>query len=345
MIFVGDIALPFSDAIRLKNLPSELQESKWFGNLEGSLIEHTDGLINSKGVFNELDAIRELTTLFNFAGFALANNHLEDFDEVEITIENLKKLNIPFIGAGQNRIDASKPLLVSDGTLEFCILNFGWSAIQCKVADANTPGVNAYDRKYVISEVTKALQKHPDTYLVCYFHWNYELELYPQPADRELSKKLIDMGADAIIGCHSHRVQPIEFYKDKPIVYGMGNWLFPQNVYFKEKLKFPMFTFNQIAFEICENKSFKIHYFDYDTINQDVGYVVSEVIDSLNYKKSVFSLLSDREYIEWFKQNRYQKKLLPVFLFRDNVLINSLKILWVRTIRHLMIKLVKKIRN
>lgn len=50
------------------------------------------------------------------------------------------------------------------------------------------------------------------------------MELYPQPFDRELSKVLIDLGVYAVLGCHAHRVQQIEFYKGRPIVYGLGNF-------------------------------------------------------------------------------------------------------------------------
>jgi poly-gamma-glutamate synthesis protein (capsule biosynthesis protein) len=37
------------------------------------------------------------------------------------------------------------------------------------------------------------------------------------------------MGADAVIGGHTHCPQPYELYNGKPIVYSMGNFLF-QNV-------------------------------------------------------------------------------------------------------------------
>lgn len=53
--------------------------------------------------------------------------------------------------------------------------------------------------------------KFKKEYVICFFHWNYELEKYPQPFDRQLAMDLIDMGVAAVIGCHAHRTQPIEF--------------------------------------------------------------------------------------------------------------------------------------
>ena len=40
------------------------------------------------------------------------------------------------------------------------------------------------------------------------------------------SKALIDAGADGVIGSHSTRLQGMEFYKGKLIVYGLGNFLY-----------------------------------------------------------------------------------------------------------------------
>lgn len=56
-------------------------------------------------------------------------------------------------------------------------------------------------------------------------HWSYELEAEPQPFERELAQKLIDMGVFCVMGCHPHRVGGIEFHKGSPIVYSLGNWL------------------------------------------------------------------------------------------------------------------------
>ena len=42
MIFCGDIALPFEGKISIKNIPQELLEQQWVGNLEGSLIQCDD---------------------------------------------------------------------------------------------------------------------------------------------------------------------------------------------------------------------------------------------------------------------------------------------------------------
>ncbi|MEZ5146693.1 MAG: CapA family protein [Bacteroidales bacterium] len=41
-----------------------------------------------------------------------------------------------------------------------------------------------------------------------------------------MGRRLIDAGADLIIGHHSHTVQPFEIYKGKYIFYSLGNFVF-----------------------------------------------------------------------------------------------------------------------
>ena len=48
----------------------------------------------------------------------------------------------------------------------------------------------------------------------------------PEEYQRTLAKGYIDAGADLIIGAHPHILQGFEFYKDVPICYSLGNYLF-----------------------------------------------------------------------------------------------------------------------
>lgn len=60
-------------------------------------------------------------------------------------------------------------------------------------------------------------------------HWGVEDSFKVKPEQIELAHKLIDDGADMILGHHPHQFQGIEVYKGKPIFYSMGNILFDQN--------------------------------------------------------------------------------------------------------------------
>ncbi|MGI6696866.1 MAG: CapA family protein [Christensenellales bacterium] len=61
------------------------------------------------------------------------------------------------------------------------------------------------------------------------FHWGQELDYKPNKNQINLGRATIDAGADLVLGHHSHRINPIERYKDKYIVYSLGNFSFAGN--------------------------------------------------------------------------------------------------------------------
>jgi len=60
-------------------------------------------------------------------------------------------------------------------------------------------------------------------------HWSDEYTHIPKDSQIEMAHRLIDAGADGILGHHAHNLQGVEIYKDKPIIYNMGNFIFDQN--------------------------------------------------------------------------------------------------------------------
>lgn len=63
---------------------------------------------------------------------------------------------------------------------------------------------------------------------IIYAHWGTEYELNENEVQQEKAHKLIDAGADLIIGSHPHVVQSVEMYKNKAIFYSLGNFIFDQ---------------------------------------------------------------------------------------------------------------------
>jgi poly-gamma-glutamate synthesis protein (capsule biosynthesis protein) len=61
-----------------------------------------------------------------------------------------------------------------------------------------------------------------------FVHWGVEYDLIHSTTQEDLAKIMIDQGIDAVIGHHPHVVQDIGFYKNKPIFYSLGNFIFDQ---------------------------------------------------------------------------------------------------------------------
>jgi Bacterial capsule synthesis protein PGA_cap len=59
-------------------------------------------------------------------------------------------------------------------------------------------------------------------------HWGDEYQTKPKPEDRALAQRLIDAGADLIVGHHPHVVQPVEWLRRAdstavPVAFSLGN--------------------------------------------------------------------------------------------------------------------------
>ncbi len=70
--------------------------------------------------------------------------------------------------------------------------------------------------------------KNSSDFLVVNLHWGVEYDLKPSEEQKDVAHKLIDNGADLIIGHHPHVIQPVEIYKNKAIFYSLGNFVFDQ---------------------------------------------------------------------------------------------------------------------
>lgn len=328
MIFAGDVALPFTGAIDYNNIPERLKKEKWIVNLEGSLVKDDyiadNNLLRYHKVFNSFEAIKELQSNINIQIYNIANNHLLDAADVGMTLDNINDLGKISVGAGNNLVEASKAIVLKDGDTNYSILSFGWDCINCIYAKSDMQGVNPYRKAHVINRVRQELENGYQ--VICFFHWDYELEKYPQPYDRRFAMDLIDLGVCAVIGCHAHRVQQIELYKGKPIVYGLGNFLFRSGAYCKGALKFPSFTRREWAFEIVSGHYF-LHTFDYNSATNELCYLQSlEVAQSFeNEQKPLYQGMTDEQYYTFFKKNRVQKKGLPIFSANEQEWIYNIK--------------------
>ncbi|OLO39424.1 capsular biosynthesis protein [Alkalihalophilus pseudofirmus] len=177
---------------------------------------------------------KKLEGLVN-AGFdlvSLANNHTLDYMEEGLldTIKYLREYGIDYIGAGKNSEEAyaSHEVLLNDQKVKF----LAFSRVLPDVswyATSDKPGIaSGYQEERVIDIIEK--EKENTDYLLVYMHWGIERASRPEPYQRDYAKKMIDVGADAIIGAHPHVLQGFEFYDGKPIAYSLGNFLFPDYI-------------------------------------------------------------------------------------------------------------------
>lgn len=174
--------------------------------------------------------------LFNDLGVdiaGLANNHVLDFgrDALTDTFTTLTNAGIDYTGAGNSLDEASKLIVKTDAkgrTYGFLAASHVIPVGSWNVLNAQPGEFCFYDETDLLNAI-KAADSQVD-YLFVMVHWGVEhtTELTDyQPND---GHKFIDAGADAVIGMHSHCLQPVEMYNGKPIFYSLGNFIFNQNI-------------------------------------------------------------------------------------------------------------------
>ena len=159
----------------------------------------------------------------------LANNHVYDFGETAFNdmLDSLKEYKIPYIGAGKNITEAKKPyyFIINGYKIAFINATRAEKNIMTPEATETKGGVfRCYDAN-PLAELIKETKKESD-YVITLIHWGKEDSHELETVQIETAKTYIDAGTDIIVGSHAHVLQGIEIYKDKPIIYNLGDFIF-----------------------------------------------------------------------------------------------------------------------
>jgi len=75
----------------------------------------------------------------------------------------------------------------------------------------------------------QALRDQGCELVIVSYHWGDEKDYAPNDNQVRLGRATVDAGADLVIGHHSHRINPIEYYNGKYICYSLANFSFAGN--------------------------------------------------------------------------------------------------------------------
>lgn len=238
-----------------------------FGNLEASFTDDPHpapsvGIPVIPGAKN-LDA-------FARAGFnvlSMANNHIVDAGHAAM-LENRARLRgqgVKTCGAGENLGDARQPAIIEMHGLRVAFLAYASVFPMGYEARSNVPGLvplRAYDLwrpaldNYHVPGTVPHAQTVPDqrdlaaladdiakakqqAHLVfTSFHWGDFLRpYYLTDHETRTAKWCIDHGVDMVIGHHHHALRGMEWYRGKPILYGLGHFVFDLRLKISEEFK------------------------------------------------------------------------------------------------------------
>jgi len=162
--------------------------------------------------FNFLPEATAALQYLKINGASLANNHTNNAGQtvLENTRQVLQTAGIsPFGGPADSSVDKTASFPGRGLTLHLIGVNIL----------AGTPD---------LTEQIRQIKTDPASRLIIFPHWGAEYQPKHGSSQQRLAHQWIDAGADMIIGSHSHVIQDMEIYQNRPIIYSLGNLLFDQ---------------------------------------------------------------------------------------------------------------------
>lgn len=188
-----------------------------FGNLECSIMSEESANDEQEPKFfcAEPSVIEGLKKV-NFNVLSVANNHIMEHGGVlfQNTVQLLRNNNIYPVGIASEieiiNVKGYKIAFLAYSFIEDNIPNSGYNKI--------------HSEEPILQDINK-IRSDVDLVIIS-LHWGYEYVPYPSPDQIRIGRKLVDAGADIILGGHPHVTQSYEIYKSRPIFYSLGNFIF-----------------------------------------------------------------------------------------------------------------------
>ncbi len=226
------------------------------GNLEVPLTENPAPVHPGLVLHSPVAFAQELKKI-GITVASIANNHIlgHGHSVVQETIAACREVGVLTLGYGSDREDAAKPLyidvedeagqthkvaLVAATSIgppdSFATAEPGVSALRVNTrreedprADSN-PGVIGRPVTEPVEEDLRLLEdqiraaKKQTPIVVAVMHWGLGSAVLDYM--RVTARRLADAGASVVFGHHTHQFAAVDWYKDVPIFFGLGNFLF-----------------------------------------------------------------------------------------------------------------------
>lgn len=240
ILFVGDImpggVLPYQDKYIEDDLMSYIHSFDLrIGTLEcgvGTSIPFDPRKMDTyKSIVyvRDEDMFRVKEMGFNIV--SLANNHAFDLgvEGLKNAIFLLDKQGIQHFGAGMNLEEAKKPVVIKNGNEEIalfgCLFDYRVPYVFYKASD-NEPGVYHTNIEEIVEYIRELKSKYDKVIVMP--HWGEEHKYLQNNLFKGYARRMLEAGADCIIGSHPHIINPVVSWGGKKCYFSLGNFLFPE---------------------------------------------------------------------------------------------------------------------
>lgn len=200
-----------------------------------------------------------------------ANNHCLDRGKKGIisTIDNITKYEMKNIGTYKEPGDNILVQDIEGIKIGFLSYTYGLNGLNSLLAEEELAYmVNLIDEDKIKNDIEKAKNLDVDL-IVVFIHWGYEYHREPSESQIQLGEKMVEWGANIILGSHPHVIQKSQIInkdgRDNFIIYSMGNFLSNQR---KETSGNP-YTEDGIMINLEIEKNFALE----ETVIKNIQYI------------------------------------------------------------------------
>jgi poly-gamma-glutamate synthesis protein (capsule biosynthesis protein) len=223
----GDSAFPFQEVA-----PYLIGPDVVVGNFESALGEGGEAEDKNYTFKAPIEAVEALQ-LAGFDVVSLANNHALDFGGESLleAIGQLEAVGITAVGAGSSDHTARSAKIVERQGMKLAFLAYADVPVEGNgfdtrswIATSESAGIAWAKPEDIQEDVAQARQVAD--HVIVLLHSGYEFVPQPNELQVQAAHAAIDAGAALVFGHHAHVLQPIEFYREGVIAYGLGNFAF-----------------------------------------------------------------------------------------------------------------------
>ena len=323
--FLGDISFNddyikfYKEGINpFENIQPILESNDFnIGNLECMAKgEKGENLLKKPRLTTTVETLNYLKTL-DVNIVSLAHNHAYDhlIDGFQKTTTFLKENNIKFLGASLEKKEVDKPIIIEKNGIKIGLLNYVTSDTNPNLPKEAKVFLNYFQLDKAIEDIK--ILKEKTNHVVLLLHWGGRVEggLFPDWHQPKLAHKLIDAGADLIIGGHSHTIQPFEVYKGKHIFYSLGNFCFLDFIFEGENYTMPTRRKNTAIISVDFYKDNYIVDFDF-FLNKKTYFKHIQYLPKLKFRNILFKIIFKSIYL--WKIYYFNKSYILPFIFFIN---------------------------
>lgn len=229
-----------------------------------------------------IDAIKD-------AGFDILstiNNHTLDSGKQGVidTYNSIEERGmIPMGTKVSPDIESLKTIEKEGIKLGFLAYTYGFNGLDSYLSpEEHEYMVSFMDEEIMEKEIKSSVEADNDLTVVM-IHWGNEYQTTPTEAQEVLAKKMVDWGADIILGSHPHVVQEAEMFEDAFVIYSMGNFISNQRLETLDDID----TERGLMIEFTIEKNFETNVTTVKEIDYHPLWVNKYLIDGKNFHQVI----------------------------------------------------------